>query len=196
MVEGGPSRDFAKVKRWAAEDQTGFAALIDRLVQATAIYLKAQIAAGAEAIQIFDSWAGVLEEPEFARWVIEPTRRIAAALKKEFPAVPLIGFPRGAGTRYERYAAESGVDAVSLDTAVPLDWAREKLQARMPVQGNLHPALVVAGGDPMTRAIAAIKRALGGGPFVFNLGHGILPETPPAHVAALVAAVRDAGAGS
>ncbi len=190
MVEGGSSRDFARTKRWAAEDATGFAALIDRLVSATTRYLIGQVEAGAEALQQFDSWAGVLAEPEFRRWVIEPTQRITRALKRRHPTVPIIGFPRAAGVLYERYAVESGVDAISLDPTVTLDWAREPLQTRCPIQGNLDPQLLLAGGSAMADATHAILAAFRGGPFVFNLGHGILPETPPDHVAALIELVR------
>ena len=202
MVEGGASRDFRLTRSWAYRDPEGFAALIDLIAEATIAYLSEQIAAGAEAVQLFDSWAGVLPEREFARWVIAPTRRIAAALKERFPAVPVIGFPRGAGLLYERYAAESGVDAVALDTTVPLGFARDRLQPRLAVQGNLDPIALLVGGAAMERAVAEIRAALGGGPFVFNLGHGILPQTPPEHVAALagllaepVAACRHEDAG-
>jgi uroporphyrinogen decarboxylase len=190
MVEGGTSRDFARTKRWAFADPTGFAGLIDCLVSATTSYLLGQIEAGAEAVQLFDSWAGVLPESEFRRWVIEPTARIVTALKARHPTVPIIGFPRGAGVLYEVYAGDTGVDAVSLDSTVPLTWAREHLQARHALQGNLDPVLLLAGGPAMAAAARAIVAALRGGPFVFNLGHGILPETPPETVARLVEVVR------
>lgn len=190
MVEGGSSRDFARTKRWASDDPAGFAGLIDCLVSATSSYLVGQIEAGAEVVQLFDSWAGVLPEPEFQRWVIEPTQRITRAVKRRHPDVPIIGFPRGAGALYERYAIEAGVDAVSLDAMVTLDWARERLQSRCPVQGNLDPQLLLAGGSAMVDATHAILAAFRGGPFVFNLGHGILPETPPDQVAELVKLVR------
>src|SRR5437763_405454 len=146
MVEGGGSRDFLRVKNWAYRDPGRFQALIDLLVEATIAYLAMQIAAGAEAVQLFDSWAGVLPEAAFARWVIEPTRRITSALRARFPEVPVIGFPRGAGLMYELYAVESVVRAISLDTAVPTDFARDRLQTRLPVQGNLDPILLVTGG--------------------------------------------------
>jgi uroporphyrinogen decarboxylase len=190
MVEGGSSRDFARVKRWAFGEPKRFAALIDRIVEATVTYLMAQIGAGAEVVQLFDSWAGVLPEAEFRRWVIEPTQRIVGALKARHPSLPLIGFPRGAGVLYETYRRETGVDAVSLDPMVPLGWARERLQAQGPVQGNLDPMLLVVGGEPMAEAVRVIRDELDRGPFVFNLGHGILPETPPEHVAELVELVR------
>jgi uroporphyrinogen decarboxylase len=182
LVEGGSSRDFARVKSWAYRDPAGFAALLDIVSEATIAFLAGQIAAGAEAVQLFDSWAGVLAESEFERWVIAPTRRIAAAVKARFPDCPVIGFPRGAGLLYERYAAETGVDALGFDTAVPLGFARDRLQTRLPVQGNLDPAALVAGGDALRRAVARLRETLGGGPYVFNLGHGVLPQTPPEHV--------------
>jgi len=192
MVEGGTSRDFTRTKAWSLEEPASFAKLIDCLVTATAAHLIGQIEAGADVIQLFDSWAGVLPEPEFRRWVIEPTRRITQAVKRRHPSVPIIGFPRGAGALYEAYAVESGVDAVSLDWQVTLDWARERLQTRCPVQGNLDPKLLLAGGSAMADATRAILAAFRDGPFVFNLGHGILPETSPDHVATLVELVRGA----
>lgn len=194
MVEGGTSRSFARTKAWSLEEPGSFARLIECLVSATTTHLIGQIEAGAEALQLFDSWAGVLPEPEFRRWAIEPTRRIVQAVKRRHPSVPIIGFPRGAGALYEAYAAETGVDAVSLDWQITLDWARERLQSRCPVQGNLDPQLLLAGGAAMADATRAILAAFRDGPFVFNLGHGILPETPPEHVAMLVELVRGTAA--
>jgi uroporphyrinogen decarboxylase len=192
MVEGGSSRDFARVKGWAYRDPEGFAVLIDRLVGATADYLAGQVAAGAEAVQLFDTWAGVLPEPAFRRWVIEPTRRIVAALRERHPEVPIIGFPRGAGLMYRAYFSETGVNALGLDTGVPCAIARKTLQPLGAVQGNLDPLLLVAGGGAMEAAVAAIREAFAGGPFVFNLGHGIVPETPVEHVARLAEILRRA----
>jgi len=185
MVEGGGSRDFHRVKSWAYRDPSGFQALIDLLTEATIAYLSAQISAGAEVVQLFDSWAGVLPEDDFARWVITPTRRITMELGKHFPEVPMIGFPRGAGLLYERYAIETGVNAVSLDTVVPKGFAWERLQSRLAVQGNLDPVLLITGGEALKRAVIELRAVLGGGPFVFNLGHGVLPQTPPENVAML-----------
>jgi uroporphyrinogen decarboxylase len=185
MVEGGSSRDFARVKLWAYRDPDGFAALIDIVTAATIEFLAGQIEAGVEAVQLFDSWAGVLAESEFARWVIAPARRIAAALKARFPHCPVIGFPRGAGLLYERYAEQTGVDALCLDTAVPLGFARDRLQTRLPVQGNLDPIALLAGGTALREAVARLREVLGGGPYVLNLGHGVLPQTPPEHVGML-----------
>jgi uroporphyrinogen decarboxylase len=185
MVEGGASRDFRRVKAWAYRDPQGFAALIELIVDATVAYLSGQIAAGAEVVQLFDSWAGVLSEAGFERWIIDPTRQITAQLKESFPRVPVIGFPRGAGLFYQRYLAESGVDAVSIDTAVSGSFAREQLQGRVAVQGNLDPVALLVGGSVMEQEVRAIRSALAGGPFIFNLGHGVLPQTPPENVAAL-----------
>ena len=190
MIEGGSSRDFAQVKRRAFSDPAGFSVLMETLIEATTLYLSGQIEAGVEAVQLFDSWSGVLPEPEFRRWVIQPTRQIAETLKARHPGIPLIGFPRGAGVMYEAYVRESALDAVSVDATLPLGWVRERLQAQLPVQGNLDPILLVAGGAPMERAVREIRAALGDGPFVFNLGHGIVPETPPEHVMQLVELVR------
>ncbi len=190
MVEGGTSRDFTKTKRWAFGNPEQFAALIGKIVEGTIVYLSAQIDAGAEVIQLFDSWAGVLPDPAFERWVIAPTRVIVAALKQSHPDIPIIGFPRGAGLRYQSYARETGVDAVSLDSTVPLAWTRQHLQATLPVQGNLDPVLLLTGGEAMLAAAQEIRDALALGPFVFNLGHGILPETPPEHVSALLSVIR------
>jgi uroporphyrinogen decarboxylase len=141
-------------------------------------------------LQIFDSWAGGLPEDEFARWCSYPTRAIVVGLKAQAPGVPIIGFPRGAGPLAETYARETGVDALGCDTSMPLGFMRETLQARLPVQGNLDPLLLLAGGEHMEARVAAILNTLGGAPFVFNLGHGILPDTPPEHVARLVELVK------
>jgi uroporphyrinogen decarboxylase len=191
MIEGGASRDFRLTRGWAYRDPAGFAALIALIAEASVAYLSHQIEAGAEAVQLFDSWAGVLPEREFEKWVIGPTRCIAAALRERFPDVPVIGFPRGAGLLYERYASESGVTAVALDTAVPIGFARDTLQPRLPVQGNLDPIALLVGGAAMERQVAGLRAALAGGPFVLNLGHGILPQTPPEHVAALAALLAE-----
>lgn len=189
MVEGGTSRDFAATKRWAFGDPEGFGRLIDMIETATIDYLVAQVAAGADVVQLFDSWAGVLADEDFERWCVAPTARIVAAVKVRAD-VPVIGFPRGAGVLIDRYAAATGVDAVGLDTTVPLAWARDVLQPKVTVQGNLDPLLLVTGGAAMERRARAILEALGRRPFIFNLGHGVVPETPPDHVAALVACVR------
>ena len=182
MVEGGTSRDFRRVKSWSYRDASGFSALIDLLTEGTIEFLSGQIEAGAELVQLFDSWAGILPERAFARWVIEPTSRIVAALKQRHPRHPVIGFPRGAGVLYEQYLVETGVDGIALDTTVPANYARERLQPLATVQGNLDPVLLMCGGDALELAVREVRRTLGGGPYVFNLGHGVLPETPPQNV--------------
>ncbi|KZD12825.1 uroporphyrinogen decarboxylase [Oceanibaculum pacificum] len=190
MAEGGGSKEYVSVKRWAYGDPQSFARLIDLLVEATIAYLDRQVQAGAEILQLFDSWAGVLPEPAFRRWVIEPTQRIVAALKQRHPHVPIIGFPRGAGALYRDYAAESGVNAISLDTAVPVDWAATELQSSLPVQGNLDPILLVAGGAVLDAEIERILAGFAAGPHIFNLGHGVTQTTPPENVEALARRLR------
>jgi uroporphyrinogen decarboxylase len=185
MVEGRGSRDFLRVKSWAYRDPDGFGALIELLIEGTIKHLASQIEAGAELVQLFDTWAGILPEPEFARWVIEPTKRIVASLKGSYPECPVIGFPRAAGLLYERYVSETAVDGVGLDTAVPARLASRRLQPLATVQGNLDPMLLVVGGAALERAVKELRQALGGGPYIFNLGHGVLPETPPENVETL-----------
>jgi len=136
-------------------------------------------------VQLFDSWAGVLPESGFERWVIEPTRRIVTALKKRHPGCPIIGFPRVAGVLYERYVVETGVDAVGLDAGVPAAYARTRLAPHAVLQGNLDPVLLLTGGPALEAAVGELGRSLGGIRWIFNLGHGVLTETPPEHVAAL-----------
>jgi uroporphyrinogen decarboxylase len=188
MVEGGSSHDFARTRIWSYRDSAGFEALIGLLTEAVTEHLSQQIAAGAEVVQLFDSWAGILPEGPFRRFVVEPTRHIAKAIHHRHPHVPIIGFPRGAGLLYDIYDAEAGVDAIGLDTTVPLGWAVENLAH--PYQGNLDPAVLLAGGEALERAARTVVAGFRDQPFVFNLGHGVLPQTPPEHVAALVDLVR------
>lgn len=190
MVQGAGSKEWDKVKGFAYRDPAGFAALMTLLETVTVAYLAAQIDAGAEAVQLFDSWAGILPPKPFRRLVIEPTRRIVQALKQHYPQIPVIGFPRGAGMLLEAYTLETGVDAVALDTTVPPDWAARHLQCHRPVQGNLDPILLVAGGEAMATELDDILRTLSRGPFVFNLGHGVAQVTPPEHVEQLAALIR------
>jgi len=190
MVEGGGSKDQAAARLLAYRQPETFQRLIDLLVEVSAGYLVNQVKAGASVLQIFDSWAGSLPEDEFARWCIAPTRRLVELVKAKVPHTPVLGFPRGAGVLSERYATETGVDAIGCDTSQPVGWIRKSLQTILPVQGNLDPALLVAGGPALDRRVAAILDTLGSRPFVFNLGHGILPETPIEHVTRLVALVK------
>jgi uroporphyrinogen decarboxylase len=193
MVEGGGSRNFEHTKAWAFGDPETFGQLIDMITEATIAYLSRQIDAGAEAVQLFDTWASALPEMGFARWCIEPAQHIVSALRETYPDVPVIGFPRGAGVALIDYAARTGVQGIGLDSAVPAAWARQEIQSQCTVQGNLDPLMLVAGGTAMTNEVRRIVKAFKNGPFVFNLGHGILPHTPPDHVAELVTAVRSAG---
>jgi len=191
MLEGGSSREFAVAKHWMAERPDDFARLMDLLVAATLNHLSAQVAAGAEVLQIFDSWAGALPDDAMRRWSLAPLSEIVGRLKAAHPGVPVILFPKAAGQVYLDFARDSGADALSLDPGVPLDWAREELQTRVAVQGNLDPQILVAGGARLDDEIRRILSAFGQGPFIFNLGHGILPETPPEHVTRLVQIVRE-----
>jgi uroporphyrinogen decarboxylase len=190
MVEGRGGGEADLARSWAYRDPTGFARLIAVLADAIVHHLGRQIEAGADAVQLFDSWAGLLPEAEFRRWVIAPTAEIVCRLKARHPEVPVIGFPRGAGLLYEDYVVETRVDGASLDAGVPLSHARDRLQTRALVQGNLDNLAVVAGGAAMEREAKRILETLSGGRFVFNLGHGVLPQTPPEHVAELAAIVR------
>ena len=185
MVEGGTSRDFHQVKSFSYRDPQGFGALIELIGDATFEFLTLQIEGGVEVVQLFDSWAGILSPDGFERWVLAPTKRLVTALKARYSQIPVIGFPRGAGLLYERYVAETGIDAISVDTTVPLGFARACLQTRVPVQGNLDPVLLRVGGDAMRQAVTKLRDELAAGPYVFNLGHGVLPDTPPEHVAEL-----------
>lgn len=186
MIEGGSSRDFLKTKMTAYSDPEGFAALIDILVEATASYLIKQIRAGAETVQLFDSWAGALDSEQFNRWVVQPTKRIVDLVRADYPHVPIIGFPKGAGQNYLSYVQNTGVSALGLDSQVPVKWAARSLQPLAPVQGNLDPVCLLAGGDAMILAAERIIETLKDGPFIFNLGHGIHKDTPVEHVEALV----------
>lgn len=191
MVGGEGSSDQADARLWAYRDPAGFGTLIDILVETSIDYLSGQVKAGADVLQIFDSWAGSLAEDEFARWVTAPTAKIVSALKARHPDVPIIGFPRGAGPHAEAFVKATGVDGVSCDTAMPLAdmTVLAKATGRV-VQGNLDPLLLVAGGAAMEARVAATLTAMKGLPFIFNLGHGIVPETPPEHVGRLVELVR------
>ena len=190
MIEGAGGSDFLNARRMAYEAPDLFARLIDLLVESTIGYLSAQIMAGAETLQIFDSWSGALAEPERRIWSLEPLTRITRRLKALHPQVPIILFPRGAGLLYGDFARLSGAAALSLDSGLPLDWAAAELQPHLALQGNLDPILLLAGGEALDRETDRILEILGRGPFVFNLGHGILPETPIANVERLVERVR------
>ncbi len=192
MVEGHGSKDFAAVRNLAYRDPPLFAELMDMLVEQTAATLLRQVRAGADVVMLFDSWAGVLPAAQFRRFVIEPTRRIVALLRAEHPALPIIGFPRLCGSLLAEYALETGVQAVGIDTSADPAIASAAVPNTVAVQGNLDPLALVAGGRAMDDGVRTVLSAWAGRPAIFNLGHGIVPETPPDHVAALVASVRRA----
>jgi uroporphyrinogen decarboxylase len=190
MIEGAGSRDFAATRTLAWQNPALFDRIIELLIETTVAYLAAQVTAGAEVVMLFDSWAGVLAPSQFRRYVIEPTRRIVAGLREQFPDLPIIGFPRMAGLSVAAYADETGVNAVGLDTAMDLTRVLPLLPQSVVAQGNLDPLAVVSGGSAMARETAAILAAMRDRPCIFNLGHGVVPQTPPEHVAALIELVR------
>jgi len=190
MVAGQGSRDQSETRRFAYADPERFAAIIDRIETVTFSYLCGQIDAGAEAVQLFDSWAGSLAPAQFERWVIEPTARIVERLRTEHPGVPIIGFPKGAGSKLRAYVDRTNVDCVGLDETVDPAWADRELPSGLPVQGNLDPLALIAGGEQMRQAVARIVDAFRDRPHVFNLGHGILPDTPIGNVEQLVTLVK------
>ena len=189
MVAGQGTPDQRPAREMIYREPSEFDALIDVISEATIHYLSRQIEAGAEVVKLFDSWAGVLTPDQFRRYSISPARRIRDALKAKHPDTPVIGFPRGAGPMAVEYAHETGVDAMAVDSQMPLRWIREQLPD-LPLQGNLDPLLMIVGGDAMTRAAREIVDAMAGTPFIFNLGHGITPEADPEHVTQLLAAIR------
>ncbi len=193
MVGGRGSPDQAAARSLAYQDPVAFSQLIDLLVETSVDYLIGQIEAGADVLQIFDSWAGSLPDNEFERWVCAPTTALVKRVKDRYPNVPIIGFPRGAGPQTTRYLQVTGVNGIGCDTAMPLSYMRESLLGHTVVQGNLDPLLLVVGGEALERRVAEILAACAGFPFIFNLGHGIVPQTPPANVARLVELVRSHG---
>ena len=190
MVEGGGSRDFPETRGMAYADPELFGRLMDLLVASTTDYLSAQIAAGAEVVMLFDTWAGMLSPNQFLRHVVGPTARIVEALNARHPGVPVIGFPRLAGLYAGMYAERTGVDGVALDTGTDPARAAASVAESVAIQGNLDPMALIAGGAPMRAEISSILGALRGRPHIFNLGHGILPQTAPEHVAELVGFLR------
>ncbi len=190
MVAGEGSRDQHDTRAMAYRDPSAFQAIIDAIVSVTVEYLAGQIEAGAEAVQLFDSWAGSLAPAEFERWVIAPNAAITSAVKARFPDVPIIGFPKGAGEKLPAYARETGVDAMGIDETIDPVWAARELPAGMPVQGNIDPLLLLAGGEVLDRQAEYILKCFADRPHIFNLGHGIGQFTPIAHVEQLIATVR------
>jgi uroporphyrinogen decarboxylase len=190
MVAGHGTPDQAPARLFAYRHPEAFARLIDILIEASSDYLVRQLQAGVDAVQIFDTWAGILPPDEFKRWCIAPTKRIVAGVRRAVPGAKIIGFPRGAGSNLKRYVEDIEIDAVGLDWMVDLDFARDEIQRRRPVQGNLDPLALRAGGAALDGSVDAILQALAVGPFIFNLGHGILPDTPIPHVEQMLKRVR------
>jgi uroporphyrinogen decarboxylase len=190
MVAGQGSRDQAATRRLAYGDPIAFAAIVDAIVVNTIDYLSGQVEAGVDAVQLFDSWAGSLSPVQFDQWVIAPNRRIVDGLRARHPNTPIIGFPKGAGGKLAAYATGTAVDAIGIDETVDPVWAHANLPADLPVQGNLDPLVLIAGGAELDQAVDTILAAFAGRPHIFNLGHGILPDTPIAHVEQVLERVR------
>jgi len=192
MIEGSGSKDFVNIRGMAHSQPAVMDALIDTLVEASVVYLSAQVTAGAEVLMLFDSWSGVLSPSLFRHLVIAPTKRIVDRLRALHPTIPIIGFPRLAGVLVGEYAARTGVNAVALDTGADITLATSLIPATVATQGNLDPLALVAGGKALHDEVATVLGAIRGRPHIFNLGHGIIPQTPPEHVAALLEQIRAA----
>jgi uroporphyrinogen decarboxylase len=190
MAAGQGSREQAEARRLAYTDPGRFGEIITRIEEVTLDYLSGQVEAGADALQLFDSWAGSLSPAQFEQWVIAPTARLVAALKSRHPEIPVIGFPKGAGGKLMAYAREAGVTALGLDETVDPAWAAKELPQNLPLQGNLDPLALIAGGGALESAVKRILDALADRPHIFNLGHGILQDTPIAHVERLIRQVK------
>jgi uroporphyrinogen decarboxylase len=190
MVAGQGSREQSETRRLAYADPERFQRIMERIEKVTFGYLCGQIEAGAEAVQLFDSWSGSLAPAEFERWVIAPTARLVRQLRDEHPDVPVIGFPKGAGGKLGSYARETGVTAIGIDETVDPVWADRELPPGLAVQGNLDPLALLAGGEALSTAVQRIIDAFSARPHIFNLGHGILQDTPIEHVEQLVALVK------
>ncbi len=190
MIAGRGTPDQAPARQLAYREPDAFARLIDTLTAVSSRYLVGQLRAGAEAVQIFDTWAGVLPPREFSRWCVAPVRRIVESVRRDIPAAKIIGFPRGAGASLARYLDAVPVDAVSLDWTAEPAFVRARVQNRVAVQGNLDPQVLLAGGAALDRAVDDILESFGNGALIFNLGHGILPETPIGHVEQVLGRIR------
>ncbi len=191
MLQGRGDGEFIAARKFSYEQEIIFAKLIEKLVKATTQYLLAQIKAGVDVVQIFDSWAGLLPSPLFEKWVITPTQQIVTAIHNIYPDFPVIGFPRGAGALYMSYAEKTGIRGIGLDQQVPLEWAKNNCPAAVVLQGNLDPVALLTGGAVLQREAQRILQTMADRPFIFNLGHGVMKETPPEHIAALAQIIRD-----
>jgi uroporphyrinogen decarboxylase len=190
MIAGRGTPDQAPARLFAYRHPQAFAELMDLLIESSISYLAKQFESGVDAVQIFDTWAGVLPTGEFDKWCIEPAQRIVAGLRQRIPHAKIIGFPRGAGTELPRYVAAVAVDVIGLDWMIDLAFARDHVQKLRPVQGNLDPLALLAGDGALDRAVDSILQAFATGPLIFNLGHGVLPDTPVENVERLVERVR------
>lgn len=196
MIAGHGTPDQGPARAFAFAHPEAFQKLMDVLVDASARYLVAQLKAGADAVQIFDSWASVLDEEQFKRWCVAPVAALVKKVRAEVPDAKIIGFPKGVGAFYDGYAAATGIDMIGLDWTIPFSFAKG-IQKQVPVQGNLDPKRLIAGGSVLDEGIDAVLENLAGGPLVFNLGHGVTPDTPVDHVAQMVRRVQDyKGGGS
>jgi uroporphyrinogen decarboxylase len=191
MIAGGSSDESIDIRRFAYTNPEDLDALFEVLVEATTAYLIAQLEAGADALQIFESWAATIPASQVDKFSIDPIRRIIDGVRRHAPSVPVIVFPRGAGSAYPRYAAQTGATALSVDTQTSLAWLRRQVGPSMALQGNLDPLALIAGGEPLRQAVAGFHRETAGTPQIFNLGHGIRPETPIAHVEQLLKLLRE-----
>jgi len=191
MVEGKGGTECGTARVWAYTDPDGFQKLIDLLIEAVSVYLIKQVEAGAEVLQLFDSWAGVLSEDQYKRWIIDPNKKIVKKVRDFYPQIPIIGFPRNAGSKYEKFVRETKMNGVNIDHSVSLEWARDNLQSLTCVQGNLDNHTLLAGGKALERSVYKILDTLSEGPFIFNLGHGILPQTPPENVEQVAELIRN-----
>jgi len=189
MVEGGSSKDYELVRKFALKEQQAFSLLIDKIIDTSVKYLSMQVNAGADVIQVFDSWAGVLSEAEYKQFVIEPAKKLVKNFKAIHPDIPVIGFPRGSGAKYKNYADETGVDAISIDVQTPMNWAKENIEKTL--QGNLDPVLLAGDKNAAVNETKRILKIMDGKPFIFNLGHGILQSTPIENVTAVCNAIKE-----
>ncbi len=195
MIEGGASKNFEAIKRWAYYNPDDFSKIINILSGATLHYLSKQVEAGVQVVQLFDSWAGILDEDNFDKWVIEPTRAIVDAFKKRHPDIPVIGFPRNSGALTLKYIEKTGIQAVGLDYTVSTDWAADNIPKNTVVQGNLDPMQLLVGGASMEKAALKILDTFADRSLIFNLGHGVIKETPPENVEKLSQIIREYSKG-
>ncbi|MBL4806586.1 MAG: uroporphyrinogen decarboxylase [Rhodobacteraceae bacterium] len=190
MVAGRGTPDQGPARKMMYEDPAAFSQLIDLITEATIEYLAKQVEAGAEVIKLFDSWAGALGGSSFEKYALKPAVRIATELKRRFPGLPIIGFPRGSGAGYIQFAETGCFDALAMDTSIPAEWARDELQPKIAVQGNLDPMHMITGGDMLVSETQRLLDILGNGPYIFNLGHGITPQGDPANMEKMLKVIR------